>query len=80
MKNKGLLSYLFLSHHGHDDLIINFENDDTKIHYMKIYFDLVDSNHLLIDMRLSDVFYSDEELEISENFGNKFSFLCNDMV
>ncbi len=47
-----------LVHHllkmGFDNIKIDIDKDDAQIHYLKIYYEKMDPDHLLIDLRVSE--------------------------
>jgi hypothetical protein len=52
MKEAGLLAHL--KTRGFNDLVIDIDQDETLIHYLRVYFEQKAAENLLIDVRLSD--------------------------
>jgi len=48
----GLVSHLLKM--GFDNIKIDIDKDDAQIHYLKIYYEILDPDHLLIDLRVSE--------------------------
>ncbi|MCX8123530.1 MAG: hypothetical protein N3F66_05125 [Spirochaetes bacterium] len=52
IKKVGLVDHLMKI--GFSNILIDVDKDDAQIHYLKIYYEKIDPNHLLIDLRVSE--------------------------
>jgi len=65
MKEVGLIAHL--EKKGFEKFIISLELDDTKIHYLKLYYEKADPNNILLDLRLSEEKFIPDKKFFPEN-------------